>query len=255
MSTWCRRYFSPSVGVVERILRRSPALSRLRLSKAPVFTIRMPARLEVGQVHLERGRVHRHQRVELIARRVDPLAAELELEARHAEQRAGGGPDLGGEVGQRRDVVAGPRRLGRELLAGHLHAVARVAGEPDHGAREGAARLLGNPCRRSYRSSVCPSFSSGTSPRRLRWGPERSVNSAGTPAPLARARRPLPPRNASPVLDTSALNATNCRREARLAAVGPPDRRERGPSAAAPGFPRHREQSADGSTPASGAAR
>ena len=39
------------------------------------------ALLEIAQVHLEGGRIHGHQRVEMIARRVDPLAAELELEA------------------------------------------------------------------------------------------------------------------------------------------------------------------------------
>jgi hypothetical protein len=40
-------------------------------------------------------------------------------------------PDLGGEVGQRRDVVAEERRLGRELRAGELHTVAGVAREAD----------------------------------------------------------------------------------------------------------------------------
>ena len=39
--------------------------------------------------------------------------------------------DLGGEVGQRRDVVPEQRRLGRELRAGELHAVAGVAREAD----------------------------------------------------------------------------------------------------------------------------
>ncbi len=126
------------------------------------------ARLEIGQVHLERGRVHHHQRVELIARGVDPLAAELELEARHPEEGAGGGPDLGREVGQRGDVVAGPRGLARELLAGHLHAVARVSGEPDHGARQGAAWLRSRRrggytlthLRCPFRPNACPFYGS-----------------------------------------------------------------------------------------------
>src|SRR5206468_12265014 len=62
-------------------------------------------------------------------RRVHALAAELELEARHAEERAGRCTDLRGEVGQRGEVVPGPRRLGRELLTRELHAIARVAGD------------------------------------------------------------------------------------------------------------------------------
>ena len=40
-------------------------------------------------------------------------------------------PDLGREVGQRRDVVAQLSGLGCEPVAGELHAVARVPGETD----------------------------------------------------------------------------------------------------------------------------
>ena len=87
---------------------------------------------EILEVRLERGRVHRDEHVGRIARRVDLRRREVELEARHAEQAAGRGADLGGEVRERRDVVAGLGRGLRELGAGELHAVAGVAGEPDH---------------------------------------------------------------------------------------------------------------------------
>src|SRR5439155_16319252 len=99
------------------------------------------AGLEIPKVHLEGGRVHRHQAVEAVAGRVDALAAELQLEAGDTEERAGGSADLGGEVRQGRDVVAGPRRLGGELLAGELHAVAGVSGKADDGALKLAPRL------------------------------------------------------------------------------------------------------------------
>ncbi len=115
------------------------------------------ARLEVGQMHFQRSRVHRHQRIELVSRRVDALAPELELEAGDTEQRPGGRPDLRREVGQRRNVIAGPGRLRGELLAGDLHAIARVPGEPDHGPRERATGLLGYPCGRyglAHRSCI-----------------------------------------------------------------------------------------------------
>ena len=85
--------------------------------------------LEVG---LERRRVHRDQHVGRVTRRVDLRRREVELEARDAEQAAGGCADLGREVGERRDVVAGFRRGLRELGSGELHAVAGVADEPDH---------------------------------------------------------------------------------------------------------------------------
>ena len=89
------------------------------------------ARRQVADVRLERGRVHGHQHVGLVAGRVDLVAREADLEAADARQRAGRGADLGGEVGQRADVVAEDGRRAGELRAGELHAVAGVAGEAD----------------------------------------------------------------------------------------------------------------------------
>jgi len=51
-----------------------------------------------------------------------------------------GGPDLGGEVRQRADVVAEDGGGPRELRPGQLHAVARVAGEADRDAVQLADR-------------------------------------------------------------------------------------------------------------------
>ena len=68
---------------------------------------------QVGDVRLQRGRVHRDEDVRRVARREDVVVGEVELEAGDAGQRAGGRADLGGEVGQRRDVVAEQRGLGR----------------------------------------------------------------------------------------------------------------------------------------------
>ncbi len=92
-----------------------------------------------GQIHdvrPEGRRVHRDEDVRLVARGMDLVRAEADLEARHAGQRAGRGADLGRIVGQRADVVAvdggGPGELG----PGQLHAVAGVAGEADGDAIE-----------------------------------------------------------------------------------------------------------------------
>ena len=60
-------------------------------------------------------------------------------------QRALRGPDLGGEVGQRRQVVAERGGLLGEPVPGQLHAVAGVAGEPDDDAVE-LLDLLGATC-------------------------------------------------------------------------------------------------------------
>ena len=60
------------------------------------------------------------------------MVGEVELEARDARERACRRPDLGREVGERREVVARERRLRREPAAGELHPVAGIPGEPDH---------------------------------------------------------------------------------------------------------------------------
>ena len=53
---------------------------------------------QIAQVGLQRGRVHRHQHIGLIARRVDLAAGEVELESRNSRQRAGRSANLGGIV-------------------------------------------------------------------------------------------------------------------------------------------------------------
>ena len=53
---------------------------------------------QVGDVRLQRGGVHRHQHVRPVAGGEDVVVREVQLERRHARQRPGGCPDLGGEV-------------------------------------------------------------------------------------------------------------------------------------------------------------
>ena len=64
------------------------------------------------------------------------LALKLIWKPETPGQRAGGGPDLRREVGERADVVAEDGGGPGELGAGELHAVAGVAGEPDGDAIE-----------------------------------------------------------------------------------------------------------------------
>jgi hypothetical protein len=80
---------------------------------------------------LERSGVHGDEDVGAVARGEDVVVGEVDLERRDTRKGALGGPDLGGEVGQCRQVVAERRRLLGEPVAGELHAVARVTGEPD----------------------------------------------------------------------------------------------------------------------------
>ena len=65
------------------------------------------------------------------AGRADVVAEKWIWKPETPGERAGGRADLGGEVGQRGEVVARERRRLGELGAGELHAVAGVAREAD----------------------------------------------------------------------------------------------------------------------------
>jgi hypothetical protein len=91
---------------------------------------------QVGEVGLQRGRVHHDQDVGGVTRGHDVVVGEVQLEGADARQGARRRPDLGGEVGQRRQVVAERGRLTGETTAGQLHAVTGVAGQPDDDAVE-----------------------------------------------------------------------------------------------------------------------
>ena len=103
------------------------------------------ARHQVAEVHLQRGRVHRHQDIGAVAWRMDIARREADLESRDTGERTGRRADLCREVRKRGDVVAEERGGGGELAPGQLHPVAGVAGESDRDSVElgdvlGAAR-------------------------------------------------------------------------------------------------------------------
>ena len=89
------------------------------------------AGLQLVDIGLERRRVHRDQHVGRVARGLDRGRAEIDLEGGDAERRALRRADLGREIGEGREIVAGQRGRQGELAAGQLHAVAGVAGEAD----------------------------------------------------------------------------------------------------------------------------
>src|SRR5262249_50104642 len=60
----------------------------------------------VGKVRLEGGRVHRYEHVRCVTRGEDVVVSEVDLKAGDTGEGAGGRPYFGGEVRQRRDVVA-----------------------------------------------------------------------------------------------------------------------------------------------------
>jgi hypothetical protein len=124
--------------VIERVVPRLvAALAEIDLVELVLVDDDDAARLDVADIGLEAGRVHRHQGVDPVAGRVDVAGGEADLEPRHAIGRAAGGPDLRWKIGEGRDVVAEDGRGRRELAAGELHAVAGVAAEAnDHGIQQ-----------------------------------------------------------------------------------------------------------------------
>ena len=112
-------------------VRRVAGLVQVLLGERVAVDDQRAAGRQVDDVGLERRRVHRDEDVGLVARRVDVVRAEADLEAGDAGQGARRSADLGREVGQRADVVAEDGGGAGELRAGQLHAVAGVAGEPD----------------------------------------------------------------------------------------------------------------------------
>src|SRR5690606_31735122 len=89
------------------------------------------AGLEVAQVRLERGRVHRHEHLGLVPRGEDVGVGEVDLEARDAREGARRSADLGRIVRKGGEVVAEFGGLRRESVPGELHPVTGVSGEAD----------------------------------------------------------------------------------------------------------------------------
>ena len=116
--------------ILERTRRVARLLEVALRERVHVHDERSAAR-EIPDVGAERGRVHRHEHVWVVARSEDVVVGEVDLEAGDAGERAGGRADLGGKVGERREIVAQHRRLACEAAAGQLHTVAGVAGEAD----------------------------------------------------------------------------------------------------------------------------
>jgi len=86
---------------------------------------------QVGDVGLERRRVHRHQHIGSVPRGEDVVVGEVQLEPRYARKGSGGGANLGGKVRQRGEVIADPCGDAGEAVARQLHAVTGVARKAD----------------------------------------------------------------------------------------------------------------------------
>ena len=91
---------------------------------------------QVLEIGLERSRVHRDEHIGRVARSHDVVVSEVQLERRDTRQGPGRCPDLGREVGQRREIVSETCCLRGEAITGELHAVTGVAGEANDNPAE-----------------------------------------------------------------------------------------------------------------------
>ncbi len=104
-------------------------------------TIAVPPAWRSPMLALSAAGIHRDEDVGVVSGREDVVVGEVDLERRDARQGAGRRPDLGREVGQRRQVVAEVGGLLREPVTGQLHAVAGVTGKTYDDTRELFGRL------------------------------------------------------------------------------------------------------------------
>jgi len=120
-------------GAVGQWVRLPAGALQIALLEGGLVEDEQPAALEIAEVDLERGGVHRHQRVGLIAGREHLVGRELDLVARDAGGGARGCADFRRIVGERGEIVAVQRGLAGELRSGELHAVAGISREAHHG--------------------------------------------------------------------------------------------------------------------------
>src|SRR4029453_3242688 len=102
--------------VVQRV-RLVARLAQVGVGEGVFVDDQRAARLQRGEVRFDRRRVHRHQRVRVVARAEDVARGEVDLEGRDDAWGAGRGADLRREVGQGREVVADVRGGGDEAVA------------------------------------------------------------------------------------------------------------------------------------------
>ncbi|MCG3197354.1 MAG: hypothetical protein GHCLOJNM_01839 [bacterium] len=129
------REFDQAVAREDPILERIvviPGFLQAGLVEGVLVNDQDAALLQVGEIDLERGGIHRHQDIGAVAGSADVVVAEVELEAAHSRKRTGRGANLRREVRERAHIVPEDRAGVRELGAGELHAVAGVSGESDH---------------------------------------------------------------------------------------------------------------------------
>ena len=118
--------------VGERIRLPAGAIE-IRLLEGRFVEDEQAAALQIGQVHLQGRRIHGHERVRLVAGRVDLVSGELDLVARHAGGRAGRRPDLRRIIREGGQIVAVEGGFAGEFRPRELHAIARIACEPHDG--------------------------------------------------------------------------------------------------------------------------
>ncbi len=147
-------------GMVFQRIRGQLRFAQIVLLETVAIDDQDPIRLQVGNVHFQRRRIHGDQHVDGIARRVDLIRGEVQLKAADTGDRPRRGANFRRIVGERGNIIAVERRGIGELAAGDLHAVAGVARETDDRLIEHFALVF-------YRWNLCECRHSCPKPPRI----------------------------------------------------------------------------------------
>ena len=114
-------------------IRRDVRLAQVGIGKGVAIHDQDAVHLQIFDVRLERGRVHRHEHVHRVARREHVARRELNLESADARESSRGSSNFGGIVGEGSEVISVQRYCTGELTPCDLHSVARVSAKAENG--------------------------------------------------------------------------------------------------------------------------
>ena len=200
------RYLNDAVRSERSVLERVggvPGLVEVALLERVGVHQERSARCQLADVGLQGSRVHRHEDGREVARRQDLVVGDVDLERRDAGDRPCRCADLSREVRHGRQVVAECSADVGEAIAGELHAVARVSGEPDDDVPDclglqvrGLGGHTPSSARRSAAGAACARWSIIGSPLGQGFAPLNRASRSGLGHRRSRLRAFAPARTA-----------------------------------------------------------
>ena len=115
-----------------RVIRRESGLLQIFGLKTIGVDNNTCCRFGISVLGLQCCRIHRHQHITLVARRVHTPRTDVYLKTGNSCQRPLRSPDISRIIGKRTNVISYRRRDRRENIPGQLHTVAGITRETNH---------------------------------------------------------------------------------------------------------------------------